>query len=114
MKKLSPIAAAIAVALWLSTSSPPASRAQPQADCSFTSTGLVPLTDMGRRKYRGYRGGLYPSARNRPTPAYQRKGLIASRQVKLVDGKIVLLSVGMSNATAEFSAFKRLADHDPA
>jgi hypothetical protein len=114
MKALIPIAAALAVALWLSTSVAPASRARPQADCTLSSTGLVPLTDMGRRKYRGYRGGLYPSARNRPTPAYQRAGLNAARQVKLIDGKIVLLSVGMSNATAEFSAFKKLADHDPA
>jgi len=114
MKKLIPIAAAIAVALWLSTSSAPASRAQPQADCSFTSTGLIPLTDMGRRKYRGYRGGLYPNGRNRPTPAYQRKGVAAARQVRPIDGKIVLLSVGMSNTTEEFSAFKQRADHDPA
>ena len=114
MKILLTIAAAMAVAVALSTSSAPASRSQLQADCSLTSTGLVPLTDMGRRRYRGFRGGLYPAGRNHPTAAYLRKGLAAARQVRPIDGKIVLLSIGMSNATAEFSAFKRVADRDPA
>jgi len=113
MKKLVPIAAALGVALWISTSSAPAQRAQPQADCGVTQTRLVPLTDMGRRHYRGYRGGLYPKGRNRPSKPYLKKGLAAARQVRKVNGKIVLLSVGMSNATEEFSAFKDRADHDP-
>jgi len=112
MKTLVPITVAVAVALWLSASVAPASRAAPQAECSLSSTGLVPLTDMGRRKYRGYRGGLYPAGRNRPSPAYLRKGLAGARQVRPIDGKIVLLSVGMSNATQEFSAFKQVADRD--
>jgi hypothetical protein len=114
MKLLVPIAATLAAALWISTSVAPASRALPRADCARTSTGLVPLTDLGRRKYRGYRGGLYPNVRNRPSPAYQRKGMAASRRVRPIDGKIVLLSIGMSNTTMEFSGFMRLADRDPA
>jgi hypothetical protein len=114
MKTLLTIASALAVAVALSTSSAPASRSVQQADCSLTTTGLPPLTDMGRRRYRGFRGGLYPAGRNRPTKAYLRKGLNASRQVRPIDGKIVLLSVGMSNATAEFAAFKRVADRDSA
>ncbi|HMI99382.1 MAG TPA: hypothetical protein VK488_06090 [Gaiellaceae bacterium] len=114
MKILLTIAAAMAVAVALSTSSAPASRSGQRADCSLTSTGLVPLTDMGKRRYRGFRGGLYPAGRNHPTAAYLRKGLAAARKVRPIDGKIVLLSIGMSNATAEFSAFKRVADRDPA
>ena len=114
MKILLTIAATMAVAVALSTSSAPASRSGQQADCTLTSTGLVPLTDMGRRHYRGFRGGLYPAGRNRPTAVYLRKGLAAARQVRPIGGKIVLLSIGMSNATAEFSAFKRAADRDPA
>jgi hypothetical protein len=114
MKTLLTIASAMAVAVALSTSSAPASRSRLQADCSLSSTGLVPLTDMGRRRYRGFRGGLYPAGRNRPSIDYLRKGLAAARQVRPIDGKIVLLSIGMSNATAEFSAFKRVADRDPA
>jgi hypothetical protein len=114
MKILLTLAAAMAVAVALSTSSAPASRSGQQADCSLTSTGLIPLTDMGKRRYRGYRGGLYPAGRNHPTAAYLRKGLAAARLVRPIGGKIVLLSIGMSNATAEFSAFKRVADRDPA
>jgi hypothetical protein len=112
MKALVPIAAALAVSLWLSTSVAPASRSSPQAECSLSSTKLVPLTDMGRRKYRGRRGGLYPAGRNRPTPSYQRKGLAAARQVHPIDGKIAFISVGMSNTSLEFAAFKRAADQD--
>lgn len=114
MKILLTLVSALAVAVALSTSNAPASRSQLQAECSLSSTGLVPLTDMGRRRYRGYRGGLYPAGRNRPTTAYLRKGLASARQVRPIDGKIVLLSIGMSNATAEFAAFKRVADHDSA
>ena len=104
--------AALAVCLWISASVAPSGQAQSQAECSLSSTGLVPLTDMGRRRYRGYRGGLYPAGRNRPSRSYLRKGLAAARRVRPIDGKIVLLSVGMSNATQEFSAFKRAADRD--
>ncbi|MEP6910468.1 MAG: hypothetical protein ABI896_08575 [Actinomycetota bacterium] len=114
MKTLLTLLCATLVAVALSTSSAPASRSQRQADCTLTSTGLIPLTDMGKRHYRGYRGGLYPAGRNRPTTAYLRKGLAAARQVRPINGKIVLLSVGMSNATAEFSAFKKIADRDAA
>jgi hypothetical protein len=114
MKILLTIAAVMAAAVALSTSSAPASRSGQRADCTLTSTGLIPLTDMARLRYRGYRGGLYPAGRNRPSPLYLRKGLAASRKVRRIDGKIVLLSIGMSNATAEFAAFKRVVDRDPA
>jgi hypothetical protein len=112
MKTLVAITAALAVTASLSTSVAPASRSRAQADCSLTSTGLVPLTDMGRLRYRGFRGGLYPGGMNRPSAQYLRKGLAAARKVRAIDGKIVLLSIGMSNATAEFSAFKRTQDRD--
>jgi hypothetical protein len=112
MKTLLTIVVAMAVAVALSTSSAPASRSGQKADCTLTSTSLIPLTDMGRLRYHGYRGGLYPAGRNRPTAVYLRKGLAASRKIRRIDGKIVLLSIGMSNATAEFAAFKRVADRD--
>jgi hypothetical protein len=112
VKTLLTLATAMALAVALSTSSAPASRSGLEADCSLSSTGLVPLVDMGKRRYRGFRGGLYPAGRNRPTTAYLRKGLTASRAVRPIGGKIVLLSVGASNATAEFAAFKRAADRD--
>src|SRR5512132_2209067 len=106
------MAALAAASATLSTRDAPASANRSGADCSVTSTGLIPLTDMGSRRYHGYRGGLYPAGRNTPSPKYLRKGQTASKQIRPIKGKIVLLSVGMSNATAEFSAFKRSSDRD--
>jgi hypothetical protein len=106
------VAALAAVSASVSAKDAPASGKSRSADCSLTSTGLIPLTDMGSRRYRGYRGGLYPAGRNTPAPKYLRKGQTASKQIKPINGKIVLLSIGMSNATAEFSAFKRSSDRD--
>jgi hypothetical protein len=91
----------------------PTREAGARAECSQTSTGLVPLTDMGRRRYKGYRGGLYPSGLNTPSRVYLRQGLAAARRIRPVNGRIVLLSIGMSNTTQEFQAFMRLASAEP-
>jgi hypothetical protein len=107
------LAALVAAAAALSVSSPSRGEARAGADCSLSTTGLNPLTDMTKKqRYRRYRGGLYPNSRNKPTPAYQRIGVKASKRVKPIGGKIVLLSVGMSNASLEFAEFKKVADKD--
>jgi hypothetical protein len=105
--------ATVAVSVVLAASVAPASRSSPSADCSLTRTGLIPLTDMGKHRYRGHRGGLYPGGVNRPPQKYLRSALAAAKRVRLINGKIVLLSLGMSIASDEFSAFKRSADRDP-
>jgi hypothetical protein len=105
--------ATIAASVVLAASVAPASRSSTNADCTLTRTGLIPLTDMGKRRYRGHRGGLYPGGVNRPPQKYLRNALAAAKRVRPIDGKIVLLSLGMSNASAEFSAFKKSADRDP-
>lgn len=88
--------------------------ARSSADCSITSTGLVPLTDLtGKRTYRGHRGGLYPGGVNRPPRVYLEAGLAAAKRVRPVNGRVVLLSIGMSNATQEFTPFIRLAEQEP-
>ena len=85
------------------------------------STGLIPLTDLGRDKYKGEDGGLYGGGSNEPPAEFLAT---VTKQLKLIrpldadghpapDGKIVLLSVGMSNTTMEFQTFKRKADKDP-
>jgi hypothetical protein len=113
VKALLALAAALAaVSASLSISQAPAKETRPNAQCSLASTGLMPLTDMGNRRYRGYRGGLYPGGINRPSAKYLKKGTAASKQVHPINGKIVLLSIGMSNASAEWSAFKRSSDND--
>ncbi len=86
------------------------------------STGLVPLSDLGTKTHLGETGGLYPDGKNTPPPAHASAGLKLARAITPLDsdgrpapdGKIVLLSVGMSNATQEFSTFQRLASADPA
>lgn len=81
----------------------------------------IPLTDLGSRTYQGYTGGLYGAGLNTPPDSHAMAGRRmterilprnASGGVDTVNGRIVLLSIGMSNATQEYSAFKTLADRD--
>lgn len=91
------------------------------ANCSRTSVGFTPLIDLKAGRYQSFQGGLYPGGKHAPSKAYLKQGLAAAKLVKPRDGsgkasaagKIVLLSVGMSNTTMEFSEFKREADADP-
>lgn len=105
--RLVPVAALVLLAPAAADS--PASQARTAADCSVRSTGLVPLTDLDRMRYRGHRGGLYPGGLNRPSRTYQRRGLAAARRVRPIGGRIVLLSLGVSNAGHEFRGFMQLA-----
>src|SRR4051812_13561854 len=87
------------------------------------STGLVPLSQMSAKdRYKGMDGGLYGAGSNVPVPDHQKAIDAAVAQIAPLDaqghpspeGKIVLISIGMSNTTQEFSAFKSLADADHA
>jgi hypothetical protein len=83
--------------------------------------GLKPLTDMNDR-YKGQDGGLYGGGKNEPPQGHLEAALQQARLIQPLDaggkpsgdGKIVMISVGMSNTTQEFSAFVRLANADPA
>jgi hypothetical protein len=75
---------------------------------------VTPLTDLGAHRYHGFQGGLYANGRNTPPRAYLQAGLAAAKRVHPVDGKVVVLSIGMSNTTQEFSAFERVAGASPA
>jgi hypothetical protein len=92
----------------------PAGVARTAADCSVRQTGLVPLTDMGRLRYRGHLGGLYPGGANRPGRRHLQRGLQAARRVRPIRGKIGVVAVGMSSAMEEFRAFSRAVAQDPA
>ncbi|RUL87974.1 hypothetical protein [Tautonia sociabilis] len=81
----------------------------------------VPLTDLGEGTYRGEQGGLYPGGSNRRPAEHEQAGLERARAVRPLDrdgrpaddGRIVLLSIGMSNTSIEFDAFRTIAEADP-
>ena len=87
------------------------------------STGLVPLDQMtAQDNYKGQDGGLYGGGKNQPPAAHLKAARAQAGKIVPLDeggkpspkGKIVLLSLGMSNTTMEYSVFKRLAEADPA
>lgn len=82
---------------------------------------LKPLSDMtAEDRYEGEDGGLYGKGSNEPPEALKKSAEAALAQIKPLDaegkpadnGRIVFVSISMSNATQEFSTFKRIADAD--
>ncbi len=84
---------------------------RPDSNCAGTSVSMTPLIDM-TTTYKGYAGKLYPGS-NQPPATYQQVGLAKASQItplnlnglKDPNGKIVLLSIGMSNTRYEFEQF---------
>ncbi|MEO6457509.1 MAG: hypothetical protein ABIO92_04435, partial [Chloroflexia bacterium] len=91
------------------------------SDCTRTSVGFTPLSDLVGGAYRGYEGGLYLGGSNEPPLDYKWMGRAHASLVQPLNqngqpdpnGKIVLLSIGMSNTSMEFTTFKTNADADP-
>jgi len=84
---------------------------------------LIPLTDMvGKDHYLGEDGGLYGGGQNTPPAALAKAASAGLAKILTLDkagkpspdGRIVFVSISMSNATQEFSRFKELADRSPA
>ena len=85
------------------------------------SVGFTPLTEMtADSRYRDQDGGLYGGGKNEPPEPHR---LAAEKELSKIQplnadgkpdpkGKIVFVSISMSNATQEFSVFKRIADAD--
>jgi hypothetical protein len=84
------------------------------------SSGLVALPDLGAGKYHGFEGGLYAGGKNQRPAAHEQVGISRARQIQPLSadgqpgaaGKIVLLSIGMSNTVQAFDGFMRVAEHD--
>ncbi len=90
----------------------------------------VPLTELGSDFYNrvegdgmGYSGGLYPEGNNYPPEEHLSAGLVFARQIQPLDGvgnydpeqgKIVMVSIGMSNTNYEFDAFTKILSGDEA
>ena len=88
-------------------------------NCSNTSVGLTPVNDLGTGYYRSYQGGLYPDGLNTRPQTHNSAGLNFAEKIVPRDtagnynpstGKIVLLSVGMSNCSQEFLEFMSMVN----
>ena len=88
---------------------------------SKDSLGLTPLTDLvGDSQYKGQNGGLYGGGKNQPPEKHRQAAIRIAKNVQPLNaegkpssnGKIVLISVGMSNTTQEFRTFMTLANRD--
>jgi hypothetical protein len=85
------------------------------------TTGMIPLTELVDGEYKGQKGGLYGNGKNTPPASHQAAAQKVLAEIRPLnadgkpsrDGRIVLLSLGMSNTTQEFSQFKKVADADP-
>jgi hypothetical protein len=85
------------------------------------TVGLKPITDMSATdRYKGQDGGLYGGGKNEPPPQHLAAIAKALKRIEpldatgrpATDGIVGFVSISMSNATMEFSTFKRLADMD--
>lgn len=91
-------------------------------DCSGDSTGLIPLIDLGSGLYQGFEGGLYAGGSSHRPDAHNAAGVTIAQSIVPLDtlgnpdpagGRVVLISIGMSNATQEFRRFVPKATGDP-
>lgn len=121
MKKLKKISLLFLI-LSLLTLTIPKPNATFASDCGKTSVGFTPLNDLGTGTHLGSQGGLYPNGSNQMSATHAQAGLAiaqtihplnATGQVDVANGRIVLLSIGMSNTSQEFQAFMSLAQNDP-
>jgi hypothetical protein len=83
--------------------------------------GFKPLTEMtAEDRHEGQDGGLYGGGKNTPPEEHRKAAQSALGLIKplgpdgrpALDGRIVFVSISMSNATQEFSKFKQIADAD--
>jgi Cu/Ag efflux protein CusF len=79
------------------------------------SSKFKPLPELSAEEYQGFKGGLYPDGKNERPAEHEKAGLALAKQVRPLDadgkpspdGKIVLLSVGMSNTSQSSDGFRR-------
>ncbi|MBK9269994.1 MAG: T9SS type A sorting domain-containing protein [Saprospiraceae bacterium] len=95
-----------------------------QANCSAVKTDLEPINDLGNKisAFTQKMGGLYPNGSNYIPEDHKASGMALAAQVTCLDpsgkadpeqGKIVWLSIGMSNCTQETQRFIPLANAHP-
>ena len=93
----------------------------PSAEAPKTPSTFVPLSDLGTDgRYKEQDGGLYGQGSNVPPEAHLKAALEVAATIQPLDadgkpspdGKIVLLTHGMSNTTNESERFLELANAD--
>ena len=85
---------------------------------SNASVGFTPLTELGTGTYLGLQGGLYPGGGNHIPPAHLAAGETLASQIQPRDaagnpsanGKIGVLTTGMSNANQIFERLGEMLD----
>lgn len=91
----------------------PATAQESGNDCTSTSVGLTALTDLGPNTYRGEQGGLYPDGENEIPASHLDVGMTEASEVVPrnaagdpdPDGRIGVVSIGVSNTRLEFRTF---------
>lgn len=89
-------------------------------------TSPASLTDFGSATYRGFQGGLYPNGSNQRPASHNTAGVSIAQTIKPLNvsgavdetnGKIVWMSIGMSNTTQEtqefLSSMQKYPDRNP-
>ncbi|MDZ4667477.1 MAG: T9SS type A sorting domain-containing protein [bacterium] len=88
-------------------------------NCGAPSTGFTPINDLGLETFNGSTGGLYPGGSNFIPTNHKLAGLQMASQIQCLDtngkadpinGKIVWLSIGLSNTTLETQQFIPIAN----
>lgn len=122
------VAILINLGLSLATTKLPVAHAQEEI-CTGPFESVSPaLTDLGSSFYvrmdgqaTTFQGGLYPDGSNQPPAEHFAAGLEAAAQIQPRDadgnfdpqsGKIVMISLGMSNTASEFGRFMEFAHED--
>jgi Cu/Ag efflux protein CusF len=99
---------------------PADAKAPPPKIEKVDTSKLKALIDLGKEKYQGYEGGLYPGGKNERPADHEKAGVALAKKVQPLDadgkpsadGKVVLLSVGMSNTSQESEGFRRLLEKE--
>ncbi|MEW6650039.1 MAG: SGNH/GDSL hydrolase family protein [Chloroflexota bacterium] len=121
------VALALTVGVFFGTVRPVSSQPAAQEEvCRLPFESVaVPLPELGGQEYvrmdgtrTGFSGGLYPQGSNQPPAAHLEAGLRLADEIQPLDangqpdpqkGRILFISLGMSNTGAEFDAFTQLA-----
>jgi len=95
--------------------------AQNCGQISFGNPAYVPINDLSTGTWNAFMGGLYPNGSNFIPATHKKAGLQMANQIQPLDkdgipdpinGKIVFISIGMSNTTMAFSTFIPMGSAD--